>query len=73
MLRDILCLRDRCGALLAVTVSGLDPGGYTGETAAYIRALNRLNGALYTAADAAAALRAGVPLWEKGGPELIQI
>ena len=63
---EILGLAARCGRLFAVTISGLDPAAYTGETAAYIRELNRLNESLRRAASAAFELRGGVPRLVKG-------
>ena len=60
--RDILALRDRCALLVAVTISGLREADYRGETAAYVRDLNRLNALLLEAADEAAALADGKPI-----------
>ena len=59
--RDILALRDRCSLLVAVSISGLDPAPYEGETAEYIEALNRLNRRLLDEADQAYELRGGAP------------
>lgn len=50
-LRQILDLEQRCGVLLAVTISGLPERDYSGETADYIRDLNWLNGQLRETAD----------------------
>ena len=63
---DILALSERCALLVPVTISGLVPDGYDGETADYIAALNRLNERLFDVSDAAAELHAGVPVWRKG-------
>lgn len=68
VLADVEALRDRCALLVAVTISGLGPEGYQGETARYIGALNALNAALLDRSSAAAELREGVPAWVKGGP-----
>lgn len=63
---DILTLGGRCRHLFLVTIGGLDPAGYTGETADYIRALDRLNEALAQAADVVIEMEAGQPLARKG-------
>lgn len=42
-LNDILALGEKCARLIAVSISGLDEGDYSGETAEYVRALNTLN------------------------------
>ena len=63
--RDILNLHARCELLAAVTISGLTEEGYSGETAAYIRELNRLNRLLLDAADQAVELRNGTEVWMK--------
>lgn len=59
-------LADRCRRLIAVTISGLCPNAYEGETAAYIRSLNRLNQMLFRQAAAAVQLRDGGADWQKG-------
>lgn len=64
--QDILTLSRRCRLLLVVTISGLDPDAYEGETADYIRSIHALNEALLERADAAAELTDGVPHWKKG-------
>lgn len=64
--RRICALADRCGRLVAVTISGLRPDSYEGETAGYIRSLNRLNEMLFRRADAAAQLQNGTASWRKG-------
>lgn len=67
VLQDILSLSRRCAVLAAVTISGLSTEEYSGETAAYIRALQQLNRQLLAAADAAVQMDQGRPLWIKGG------
>ena len=64
--RGICTLADRCSLLIAVTISGLCPDGYTGETAAYIRSLNRLNRLLFNQAAAAVKMKENAPSWQKG-------
>ncbi len=64
--RDIFTLSEKSGTLIAVTISGLAPDGYEGETAAYINALNRLNRQLYEQSAAAAEMEGGTPIWKKG-------
>ncbi|MBR1659046.1 MAG: bifunctional adenosylcobinamide kinase/adenosylcobinamide-phosphate guanylyltransferase [Oscillospiraceae bacterium] len=66
VLADIAVLRSRCALMAAVTITGLDPADYEGETALYAAALGRLNAALLAEADAAAALENGAPRWLKG-------
>ena len=66
---DIRMLREKCAMLVAVTISGLSPEGYEGETAAYINALNRLNARLFDAADLAAEMRQSKPYLTKGEPD----
>ncbi len=66
---EIRALSRRCALLVAVTISGLNAGDYTGETAGYIHALNALNGRLFRYAQAAAELENGVPRWRRGGPD----
>ena len=67
-LEEILALRDRCRYLLVVTISGLDESAYDGETAAYIRAMSRLNEQLLDLSDAAVELVDGIPVIRKGDP-----
>ena len=64
--RDISALSEKSETLIAVTISGLAPDGYEGETAAYINALNRLNQQLYERSAAAAEMESGVSKWKKG-------
>lgn len=66
VLQDILTLADRCRHLFLVTIGGLDPTEFTGETADYIRAMDRLNRALAQAADVVIEMEAGRPLARKG-------
>ena len=66
MRKEILALKNRCSLLIAVTIGGLSPEGYQGETAAYIDDLNSLNESLYSLADAAVTMVDGSPVWEKG-------
>ena len=66
IVKDILALSRRCGTLIAVTISGLDPADYTGETAAYVSALAEVNRALLAHAALAAELDHGVPRYRKG-------
>ena len=64
--QDILALAERSGVFIAVTISGLRPDGYEGETAAYIDALNRLNQRLFEQSAAAVEMKEGIPKWKKG-------
>ncbi len=64
--RRICDLADRCRLLITVTISGLCPDSYEGETAGYIRSLNRLNQLLFWHADAAVQLENGAASWQKG-------
>lgn len=66
VLSDIRQLKERCGVLLAVTISGLCAGEYEGETAAYIRDMAWLNDQLTAASDGVVEMRDGVAVWEKG-------
>ncbi len=66
VLADIQQLRQRCGVLLAVTISGLCAGEYEGETAAYIRDMAWLNARLSDEADGVVKMRDGAAVWEKG-------
>lgn len=63
---DILALKERCRLLVAVSISGLRADGYDGETASYIRGLNRLNERLAELADVVVTMRDGQPACEKG-------
>lgn len=60
VLDDICTLLDRCHLLVAVTISGLSPDGYAGDTAAYITALNDLNARLLSRADIAVTMSDGI-------------
>lgn len=66
ILRDILRLKERCRALIAVTISGLSAEAYSGETAAYINELNRLNTELFDLADTVIEMRDGQAHTMKG-------
>ncbi len=66
VMEDINGLLERCGILIAVTISGLDNEGYDGETAGYINGLNEINGRLLELADVAAAVKDRVPEFKKG-------
>ncbi len=66
VLADIRQLRQRCGVLLAVTISGLCAGEYEGETAAYIKDMAWLNAQLSAEADGVVEMQDGVAVWEKG-------
>lgn len=46
--REVLSLRARTAFLAVVSIAGLDPADYEGETADYVRALNELNRRLKT-------------------------
>ena len=63
---DICRLLEKCRLLLAVTIGGLDEKSYGGETAAYIRELNALNGRLFDLAHAAVTMKDGAPVLTKG-------
>lgn len=63
---DILALKERCRLLVAVSISGLCPDGYDGETASYIRGLNDLNERLADLADVVVTMQDGQPVCEKG-------
>ncbi len=65
-LQDILTLQGKCKLLVAVTIAGLSPDGYDGETAAYIADMNTLNKQLLALADAAVTMENHCPVWEKG-------
>lgn len=66
VLADIQALHRRCGQLVAVTISGLDPSAYQGETREYVNALNGLNAALFELADRVIQMRQGVAQLVKG-------
>lgn len=63
---DFCSLLRRCRLLIAVTIGGLEETDYCGETAAYVRALNELNGKLFNLADVAVAMEDGKPVFKKG-------
>ncbi|MBQ4249148.1 MAG: bifunctional adenosylcobinamide kinase/adenosylcobinamide-phosphate guanylyltransferase [Clostridia bacterium] len=63
--RDILSLGERCGVLIAVTISGIT-GSFDEETEGYIRALDFLNKRLFDAADAAVVMKDKKPVYIKG-------
>lgn len=68
--RDLLRLGTRCGVLVAVTITGLDPeaeAGYDEETKTYIRALNHLNARLAGLAETVFPMQEGKPVGWKGG------
>ena len=62
VLEDILALAERCRTLIAVSISGMDPEEYEGETADYIRTLNALNEQLIARASRAVEMRDGIPV-----------
>ena len=62
---DISGLANRCRVLIAVTISGLESGGYDGETAVYINKLNELNEKLFETASAVIKMSDGEMIWEK--------
>ncbi|MBR2742509.1 MAG: bifunctional adenosylcobinamide kinase/adenosylcobinamide-phosphate guanylyltransferase [Clostridia bacterium] len=64
--RDICALKTRCAHLCAVTISGLDGGGYDSETADYINALRALNARLYDDADTVVLMKDKKPIYLKG-------
>lgn len=65
-LGEILALKERCRLLVAVSISGLCPDGYDGETASYIHGLNHLNKRLAELADVVVTMEDGQPVCEKG-------
>lgn len=67
VLEDLARLQGRCALLVAVTISGLDPTPYPGQTAAYIRSLNWLNQALADRAAAVVQMDRHRPNIGKGG------
>lgn len=64
---DIEALLERCGGLVAVTISGLKEEDYTGETAHYVHSLNRLNTMLANLAERVVEMQAGQAIYRKGG------
>ena len=64
---DIAALQERCGALIAVTISDLKESDYSGETAEYVRCLNRLNGMLWARADRVIEMQEQQAVDRKGG------
>lgn len=66
VLQEILALKRRCRALVLVSISGLNDAAYSGETGAYIRALNALNDCLAACADTVVELKNGRPTVRKG-------
>jgi adenosylcobinamide kinase/adenosylcobinamide-phosphate guanylyltransferase len=63
---DIELLCRRAGHVVAVTISAFEDGDYSGETLAYIRALEALNRSLYNLADIVVEMEQGVPVCRKG-------
>ena len=63
---QIQTLKDRCALLVAVTISGLSGDGYDEETAAYVNALNELNGRLVELSQVAVGMHDGQAICEKG-------
>lgn len=66
VLEDICALLERCSLLVAVTISGLEDEGYSGETAEYIRSLAWLNVQLMERAELYVTMEAGTARVEKG-------
>lgn len=66
VLADILALAKRCRHLIVVTIGGLSPKGYQGETADYIRAIEELNEALTREAHVVVEMDRGKPRSRKG-------
>ena len=64
--RDLCALQRRCAVLVAVSIHGLDPAAYQGETAVYLRALNSLNRRLAAQAQTVILMRDRVPTLLKG-------
>lgn len=69
VLRQIEDLEKRCSRLFIVTISGLDPSPYDGETAGYINELNRLNAAVVKISKVHVEMESGRPVYLKGTPE----
>lgn len=63
---DICKLTEKCRAVFAVTISGLDNNGYDAETSAYIDSLNKLNQKLFDISDVAITMQDKVPVYQKG-------
>ena len=61
-LEEIRSLAARCANLVLVTISGLEDSAYDGETAAYIRDIRWLNGALYALSDRVLKMQNGAPV-----------
>ncbi|MDY3869411.1 MAG: bifunctional adenosylcobinamide kinase/adenosylcobinamide-phosphate guanylyltransferase [Pyramidobacter sp.] len=57
--REILLLNSQAGALIAVTISGLEPDGWDDATRHYVNQLNCLNAQLKCAADTVIEMRGG--------------
>lgn len=66
VLRQIEDLEKRCGSLFIVTISGLDPSSYDGETAGYINELNQLNADLEELSEVHVEMADGRPVYLKG-------
>lgn len=66
VLGDIRRLLERSRVLIAVTIAGLSPEGYEGETARYIEGLNRLNEQLWERAEVCVTMKDGHPSVTKG-------
>lgn len=62
---DIRKLEQRCRTLVVVTIGGLCETEYNGETRAYIRSLNRLNGLLRDRAQLVFEMHERKPLLQK--------
>lgn len=63
---DIINLVKKSKAVVAVTISGLQNGGYDKETEMYIESLNKINEKLYNEAAVAIKMVGGQPVYEKG-------
>ena len=63
---EIISLTEKCRAVVAVTISGLQDAGYDEETAMYIDSLNKINQKLYDKAWTAIKMVNGKPVFEKG-------
>ncbi len=66
VLQDIRALDCRCRALIAVTISGLNPDDSEGETRGYVKALHALNESLFALSDTVVEMRGGQPRLRKG-------
>ena len=62
---DILKLSEKCRAVIAVTISGLESPGYDGQTAEYIDRLNEINLRLYEKASEVIRMSDGKSIYEK--------